>query len=137
TRTAGDGGYRFAGVAAGPHEVLARRVVWREPAAKADREDVGGLLDDVVLTSETIANDGRRVLPVVLPGDGRDVGLGYSPTRYSILVSVEWDAPRAYLEEVVRGLRRAAEFLYVATDGQITFGRAAVCDDAQHWNTAD
>ncbi|MFO0980142.1 MAG: carboxypeptidase-like regulatory domain-containing protein [Planctomycetota bacterium] len=137
TRSAGDGSYRFAGVAAAVHEVFARRVIYREPAAKANHADVDDLLYDVVLSSETIGNDGRRVLPTVLPGSGRDVVLGHSLTRYSVLVSVEWDAPREYLEQVVRGLRRAAEFLLVASDGQLTFGRVAVGDAAQFWNSAD
>jgi len=132
-----DGSYSFAGVSAGSHQVLARCVVHREPAAKAGRQELDDLLYDVVLSSETIGNDARAVLPAVLPGAGRDVVLARSLTRYSLFVSVEWDAPRAYLEQIVLGIRRAAEFLYVVTDGQVTFGRVVVADAAENWNAAD
>ncbi|MEW6074233.1 MAG: carboxypeptidase regulatory-like domain-containing protein [Planctomycetota bacterium] len=137
TLAGGDGGYAFGGVAPAPHEVLARCVVHREPAAKTGREELENLLYDVVLTSETIGNDARPVLPVVLPGPGRDVVLARSLTRYTIFVSVEWDAPRVYLESIVRGMRRAAEFLYVASDGQLTYHRVIVADAAENWTSAD
>lgn len=137
TTSQADGSYAFAPVGPGAHQVLARRVVHREPAAKAGRADLENLLYDVVLSSETLGNDAKPVLPTVLPGDGRDIVLAGSLTRYSIFVSVEWDAPRAYLEQVGRGMRRAAEFLYVASDGQLTFGRVVVADAAENWKGAD
>ena len=132
-----DGTYSFPEVGAGSHQILARRVIHREPAAKDGRADLENLLYDVVLSSETIGNDGKAILPTVLPGQGRDVVLAHSLTRYSLFVSVQWDAPRAYLEQIVRGIRRAAEFLYVATDGQLTYGRLVVADAAENWNAAD
>jgi len=137
TTSQADGSYGFAPVGPGAHQILARRVVHREPAAKAGRADLENLLYDVVLSSETLGNDAQPLLPTVLPGEGRDVVLAGSLTRYSIFVSVEWDAPRAYLEQIGRGLRRAAEFLYVASDGQLTYGRVVVADDAENWNGAD
>ena len=137
TTAAGNGAYAFPNVSPGRHEILARRVVHREPAAKTGRADVDNLLYDIVLTSETIGNDGRATLPSVLPGANRDVVLAGSLTRYSLFVSVEWDAPRSYLEGIVRGIRRAAEFLYVATDGHLTYGRVIVADAAENWNGAD
>ncbi|MSR47342.1 MAG: carboxypeptidase regulatory-like domain-containing protein [Planctomycetes bacterium] len=133
----GGGGYGFGGLTAGGWQVRASKVVWGEPAAKERREDVGNLLYDVVLTSATIGNDGREQLPTVTPGGGRDIALAHSLTRYSLYVCVEWDAPRAYLEEVARGMRRAAEFLYTASDGHLTYGRVVVVDAGDGWNQAD
>ncbi len=137
TVTRADGRYRFDRVAVAPHHVFARRVVHREPAAKAAHEDVDNLLYDIVLSSQTIDNAGNPVLPQVRPGRDRDVVLAHSLTRYSVLVVVEWDARREYLEQIVRGMRKAAEFLYVASDGQLTFGRVAVHDAGRDWNSAD
>ncbi|MEQ8768728.1 MAG: carboxypeptidase-like regulatory domain-containing protein [Planctomycetota bacterium] len=137
-RVSGAGGaYRFDGVPPLPHHVLAKKIVHREPAAKAAREDVDGLLYDIVLSSETVDNGGRPALPEVRLGAGRDVVLARSLTRYSVLVVVEWDATREYLEQIVRGMRKAAEFLYVASDGQLTFGRVAVHDAGRNWSSAD
>ncbi len=137
TRSDGAGNYRFDGVPPGPHGVRASRVVWFEPAAKLHREDLDNVLRDVVLTSETIDNQSRHVLPEVLPGSGRDIVLARSLTRYSVFVSVEWDAPREYLEGIARGMRRAAEFLYGISGGQLTYGRVSIRDCAQEWPQAD
>ncbi|MBL8843810.1 MAG: carboxypeptidase regulatory-like domain-containing protein [Planctomycetes bacterium] len=136
-RSDGNGGYGFGGVPAGAWQIRASKVIWREPAAKERREDLENLLYDVVLTSATIGNDGREQLPTVTPGGGRDIALARSLTRYSLYSCTEWDASRAYLEEVGRGLRRAAEFLYAASDGHLTFGRAVVVDCGDGWNQAD
>ncbi len=133
----GGGGYGFGGVPAGGWQVRARKVIWREPAAKERREDVENLLYDVVLSSATIGNDGREQLPTVTPGGGRDIVLARSTTRYSLYVCAEWDASRAYLEEIGRGMRRAAEFLYAASDGQLTYGRVVIVDGGVGWNQAD
>ncbi len=133
----GAGSYWFGNVPPGAWQLRATKVVWVEPAAKAHREEVGGVLYDVVLTSATIGDDGRELLPTFAPGGGRDVLMGRSITRYSLYCSTEWDAGRPYLEEIVRGLRRAAEFLYAASDGQLTFKRVAVADNGVNWNSAD
>ncbi|MBM4016482.1 MAG: carboxypeptidase regulatory-like domain-containing protein [Planctomycetes bacterium] len=136
-RTDGNGGYGFGGVPPGPWQLRASKVIWREPAAKARRDDVENLLYDVVLTSAKIGNDGREQLPTVTPGGARDIALSHSLTRYSYYSCTEWDASRAYLEEIGRGMRRAAEFLYVASDGHLTFGRVVVVDNGDGWNHAD
>jgi hypothetical protein len=133
----GGGNFRFGGVGPGLWQVRATKVIWVEPAAKANREEVENVLYDVVLTSAAIGNDGHEVLPSFLPGGGRDVVMARSITRYSLYCCTEWDAPRPYLEEIVRGLRHAAEFLYSASDGQITFKRVAVVDNGVNWNTSD
>jgi hypothetical protein len=117
--------------------VRATKVIWVEPAAKANREEVGNVLYDVVLTSARIGDDGREALASFTAGAGRDVVMARSITRYSLYCTTEWDAPRDYLEQIVRGLRHAAEFLYSATDGQITYGRVAVVDNGVNWNTCD
>lgn len=131
------GNYRFDGLAPSPCEVLASRVVYSEPSAKAARAALDDVLLDVLLTSETIDDQGFHRLPIVAPGEGRDIVLARALTRYSLLVVVEWDATREYLEGLARGMRKAAEFLYAASDGHFTFGRVAIRDCGRDWNHAD
>lgn len=131
------GNYRFDGLAPSPCEVLASRVVYSEPAAKAARAALDDILLDVLLTSETIDDQGNHRLPVTAPGEGRDIVLARALTRYSLLVVVEWDATREYLDGLARGMRKAAEFLYAASDGHFTFGRVAIRDCGRDWNHAD
>lgn len=137
TRSDGSGLYRFSGLPIREYEVRASKVVFVQPAAKAARADVDDVMYDVVLSSETVENDGSHRLPRLQPGEGKDVVLARSLTRFSILVVTQWDADREYLELIARGMRKAAEFLYAASDGQFTFGRVAIRDCARDWNSAD
>lgn len=137
TRSDPGGAYRVDGLLPEPCEVRASRVVFAEPAAKQARAALDDLLLDVVLTSETIDDAGNHRLPTFSPGSGRDVVLARSLTRYSMLVVVEWDATREYLDGIARGMRKAAEFLYAASDGHFTFGRIAIRDCGVDWNHAD
>jgi hypothetical protein len=54
-----------------------------------------------------------------------------------LLVSVEWDASHAYLEELKNGLYNASTYLYDNGDSQLFFERVDIVDGATYWNDAD
>jgi hypothetical protein len=56
---------------------------------------------------------------------------------FNILVSVEWDAPASYLDELRQGFERASTVLYDATDGQMLFEGVSIYDNYLHWKDAD
>ena len=56
---------------------------------------------------------------------------------FNLLVSVEWDATDAYLQDVTLAVEEAADFLYDVTDGQMSFGQVVIYDGAEHWPDAD
>ncbi len=56
---------------------------------------------------------------------------------FNLVVSVEWDATEAYLQDVQKAIDKAADFLYDVTDGQMTFGQVAIYDNAEHWTETD
>ncbi|MCP4287118.1 MAG: VCBS repeat-containing protein, partial [Gammaproteobacteria bacterium] len=56
---------------------------------------------------------------------------------FNLLVSIEWDATQADIDDVELALDRAAGFLYDVSDGQMTFGRVTIYDQAEHWDSAD
>lgn len=56
---------------------------------------------------------------------------------FNLVVSIEWDADEAYLDDLQQGLLAASHFLYDVSDGQMALGRVAIFDKAQHWADAD
>ena len=54
-----------------------------------------------------------------------------------MVVSVEWDADAAYLNDLAQGLRAASTYLYDLGDGQFFWEVIEVFDNGAHWNEAD
>lgn len=53
------------------------------------------------------------------------------------LVSVEWDADSAFLNELLEGFLSASNYLYDVTDGQMYFEAIDIWDEKARWNEAD
>ncbi len=74
----------------------------------------------------------------VAPGERRLVVHRDSPLIFfNLTVSLEWDADRAYLDDLETGLRQASAFFYDVTDGQMALGRVTIFDRGEHWRDAD
>ncbi len=56
---------------------------------------------------------------------------------FNLVISIEWDANEAYLEQIARAVQYAADYLFDVTDGQMAFERVAIYDNAAHWLDAD
>lgn len=56
---------------------------------------------------------------------------------FNLLVSIEWDADRAYLDDFALALQRASTYLWDLTDGQMAIGQARIVDNRRHWWDAD
>ena len=60
-----------------------------------------------------------------------------SLTLFNLVISIEWDATDRYMEEVIRAVQHASNYLYDLTDGQMAFGQVAVYDNGKNWADAD
>ncbi|MCG8351753.1 MAG: hypothetical protein MI924_28635 [Chloroflexales bacterium] len=104
------------------------------------REHHNGWAYRVYGTSLDIANDGTPQPFIVMTPTGQQ-RLAVKPETtlilFNLIVSVEWDAQLAYLQDLERAVQQAAAFLYDATDGQMTFGQVQIYDWAEHWADAD
>ena len=56
---------------------------------------------------------------------------------FNIVVSVEWEADSAYLDDLETAFNEASRYLYDASDGQMAFGQVTIYDDRMHWSDAD
>lgn len=103
----------------GSHDGWAYRVL-----VSSARVDAGGEL----LTYRVVDPRGRQAL--VVRGDSPLVLL-------NLVVSVEWDADDAYLGEIARAMRRASDYLFDLSDGQVAVGAVRIADGRALWNDAD
>ena len=56
---------------------------------------------------------------------------------FNLVVSIEWDADEAYMQEIERAVRRASDYIYDLTDGQMAFQQVAIYDNGKNWANAD
>ena len=56
---------------------------------------------------------------------------------FNLLVSIEWDADDAYLQQLARALCSASHYLHDLTDGQMAFGQVALYEKGEQWENAD
>jgi hypothetical protein len=56
---------------------------------------------------------------------------------FYVLVSVEWDATTAFLNDLQTGFLSASDYLYDLTDGQMLFEVIDIWDSKARWNEAD
>ena len=106
-----------------------------EPARK--HECVLGTMYSIHLDNMQIDGNGA-VSFLVLDGFAeQEVVLNHAEYRYSLLVSVEWNAETAYLEGVQEGFRVASNYLYDVSDGQMRFDTIMLFDDNAFQAEAD
>lgn len=63
--------------------------------------------------------------------------LDHTTVTYNLVVSVEWDADQAYLQNLLEGFRYTSNYLYDVTDGQLYLNKIAIYDTARFWNDVD
>ena len=107
-----------------------------QPTARAGH---GGWAYRVYRTSLIWDTDGSA-RPFVVSGSGEQrlvLRESHPLILFNLLVSIEWDATQAYLDEIARAVRYASDYLYDLTDGQMALGQVALYDDGAYWAEAD
>lgn len=117
--------------------LVALQLIHEQPTARAAH---AGWAYRVYRTSQEVSDDGALRGGTILETPGPQ-DLIVRPTNtlilFNIVISVEWDADAAYLEQIARAARAASDFLYDASDGQMAFGQVQIFSAGQHWTAAD
>ncbi|TAL70835.1 MAG: T9SS type A sorting domain-containing protein [Bacteroidetes bacterium] len=61
----------------------------------------------------------------------------HTTIKMSLIVSVQWDAKRAYLDSLADWFKELSNYYYDVTDGQLFFHQIDIYDKGQKWNDCD
>jgi hypothetical protein len=111
-------------------------VLFEQPTARGAH---AGWAYRVHTTSLAWSNQGDlQTHTVTGPGEQRLVLHPSHPLiLFNLVVSLEWAATDAELQQIERAMQSASAYLYDVTDGQMAFQQVAIYDNAQHWEDAD
>lgn len=87
-----------------------------------DWDKTGAPVAASIGASETVTLTLHRQRPLIL---------------FNLLVSVEWDADQAYLDDLSLAMQRASTYLWDVTDGQMALGQVRIVANREHWWDAD
>lgn len=94
----------------------------------------------IYTTSLGVQNDGGLLTTTVARSPGR-TELTIAPANtlvlFNLVVSIEWGADGAYVEQIKRAIHAASDFLYDFSDGQMAFGKVSIYTTGVHWTDAD
>ncbi|MFC2085824.1 FG-GAP-like repeat-containing protein [Bacteroidota bacterium] len=83
---------------------------------------VGGIRADVLASSTDVVTTSY---------------LGHMTVVFNLIVSIEWAANDAYVENLADALGSTANYLFDVTNGQARLGEIAIYDNKKKWNSAD
>lgn len=63
--------------------------------------------------------------------------LNHTTVLFDLMISIEWNADKAFTDEVKRGMFLISNYLYDVFDGQVALGKVEISDDKKNWNGAD
>ena len=123
-------------------ELVALQLVHEQPTDKAIHNIAAGGEDfafRVYRTTMLISDSGKVTLPVISTGNQHVLRI--SPQNplilFHVVVSIEAEVSRRYVNELLEGLQKASDLLYDATDGTMAFGWVSVWDGREHFDDAD
>ncbi|MBI5326618.1 MAG: T9SS type A sorting domain-containing protein [Ignavibacteriae bacterium] len=61
----------------------------------------------------------------------------HTTIKMSLIVSVQWDAKRTYLDSLANWFKELSNYYYDVTDGQLFFHQIDIYDNRQKWNDCD
>lgn len=94
----------------------------------------------IYTTSLGVQNDGGLLTSTVARSPGATeltVTRENTLVLFNLVVSIEWGADGAYVEQIQRAARAASDFLYDFSDGQMAFGNVSIYTAGANWMDAD
>jgi hypothetical protein len=119
--------------------ILVRALAHVEPAVKGGHEAVDNAMYHVYVDNLIVLPNGSIEMPNLKPDDENvaDILLTRTEIVYNLVVSIEWKAGSAYVEDLGEALRLGSDYLLDVTNGQAYLGKVAIYDNRANWTNAD
>ena len=110
-----------------------RKLLYSEPAVKGNHANAGNMFD-LYLDTDLLASDGSIWrwqptifdVPTINNGGTVDVRLFHATMCWNLLVCLNWNADSSYIGKLKTGFKKASNYLYDVTDGQMKLGNIDV-----------
>ncbi len=104
---------------------------------KAGHQNLNNIMYEVYVDNTEINENGINSDYVLDKEFNITLKFRHTTLRYNLLVSVEWDANKAYLDTLKTQFRNLSNYLYDVTDGQLYLNQVDIYDNKEQWNNCD
>jgi hypothetical protein len=107
-------------------------------AVKAGHEKCNGdTMSYVILDNGKFDGTGNISYFELGPDMNPKIIMDHTTIKFSLIVSIEWDAKREYMDSLASWCRELCNYYYDVTDGQLFFHQIDIYDNAQKWDDCD
>ena len=118
-------------------QVKIHKIVFTQNTQKPNHEAVDNIMYQIKIDNGNFDTDGNISYHKFTDDAQQTIVLNHTTVMYNLIVSVEWDADQAYLENLLQGYRLTSNYLYDVTDGQLFLNKIAIYDNHDNWDAAD
>lgn len=108
-----------------------------QPTVKSGHEAVGNVLYEIFINNCEYDSLGFVSYHEITTEMNEDIQLKNVVIKANLVISVEWDAKKAYLDSLASWVRYMSDYYYDVSDGQFIIDRVAIYDKSKKWDQAD
>jgi hypothetical protein len=118
--------------------IKVEKIVRIEPTDRTHHEAVNNVkFYETIDNGKFNTDTGNIYFDAISGNPEQELILDHTTVMYNLVVAVEWEADREYLDSLINGLRYVSNYLYDVTDGQLALGKVAIYDDSLWHGSAD
>ncbi len=107
-------------------------------AVKAGHEKChGDTMSYIILDNGKFDGGGNLSYFELGPDMNPKIIMDHTTIKFSLIISIEWDAKREYMDSLASWCRELCNYYYDVTDGQLFFHEIDIYDNAQKWDDCD
>ncbi|OGU39127.1 MAG: hypothetical protein A2X61_08325 [Ignavibacteria bacterium GWB2_35_12] len=118
-------------------QIKLEKLVKTEYAVKTGHEDFGNKMYDLYLNNMKFDGLGNPRYYALTDSNSQTIIMDHTSIHYFLVVALDWEAKRDFLDSVASWCRYMSGFLYDVTDGQLYLEGVSVYDNYAKWNQAD
>jgi len=118
-------------------QIKLEKLIHTRFAIKTGHEAFGNKLEDIYLNNMKFDGAGNPNYYSLTDNSTQTIFIDHTMIHCFLVVSVQWEAKREYLDSLSSWCKYMSEFLYDVTDGQLFVEGISINDNFEKWNQAD
>jgi photosystem II stability/assembly factor-like uncharacterized protein len=113
------------------------KTVFKKNTVKSGHSALDNQMYEIRLNNQRLDSLGGVSYYRISDSKEQTIMLNNTIVYHNLLISVEWDAKREFLDTLASWTRLMSDYLYDVTDGQLIMNKVAIYDNRQKWDQAD